>query len=112
MKNSVSDDTPAQEVTQFVNSKYVEMARAVGMTDPSLLQGDVAKSYVKGAPLSNALHIRSDMTLGDIARSGRKFVVARKEEATPADLSRATATGETDTPRRMTHPIVSRNMKI
>lgn len=93
MKNSVSDDTPAQEVTQFVNSKYVEMARAVGMTDPSLLQGDVAKSYVKGAPLSNALHIRSDMTLGDIARSGRKFVVARKEEATPADLSRATATG-------------------
>ncbi|EFO62297.1 Hypothetical protein GLP15_4030 [Giardia lamblia P15] len=93
MKNSVSDDTPAQEVTQFVNSKYVEMARAVGMTDPSLLQGDVAKSYIKGAPLSSALHIRSDMTLGDIARSGRKFVVARKEEATPADLSRATATG-------------------
>lgn len=93
LKDSVSDDTPAQEVTQFVNSKYVEMARAAGMTDPSLLHGDVAKSYVKGTPLSSALHIRSDMTLGDIARSGRKFVVARKEEATPADISRVTATG-------------------
>lgn len=89
MKDSISDDTPAQEVTQFVNSKYLEMGKAAGIADSSILPGYGAKSIAKGTTLSSALHIRSDTTLGDIARSGRKFVMARKEESVSGDLSRA-----------------------
>ncbi|TNJ27670.1 hypothetical protein GMRT_23264 [Giardia muris] len=63
------------DASNFVSDRYLSMAMH---GDPSIIAGGGKRRSSAGLA-GLPLHIRSDMTLGDIAKSGRKFVIAKKE---------------------------------